>query len=294
MSFASEVKYEIVKNELGDICCIRAELAGMVGAGAVITPGKLRFKTEKGVVAQRFFQLIKRLYNFEPESAMTDGGLFDVVVTGDNVLKILRDLKMATTPIRIQNEIIRNECCNASVVKGAFLGGGSVSNPIKGYHAEITTPRFALSKDLSEILNKYEIYPKQIVRNGNHVLYIKESEQIENFLALIGAHNNMMEFLNVKIEKDMRNTTNRRSNCEAANLIKAAQAGAEQRNAIIKVKTMVGFDSLSPELLELAVMRLNHSDFSLSEIAARLGVSKSCINHRMRKLLSIAKGLEEN
>ena len=104
----------------------------------------------------------------------------------------------------------------------------------------------------------------------------------------------MMEFLNVKIEKDMRNTTNRRSNCEAANLIKAAQAGFEQRNAIIKIKTMMGFDSLSPELLELAVMRLNHSDISLSEIGTRLGVSKSCINHRMRKLLSIAKGLEEN
>lgn len=293
MSFASEVKYEISKNELGDICCVRAELAGMIGVGAVITDGKIRFKTEKGVVAQRFFQLIKRLYNFEPTSAMTEGGLFDVVVTGDNVLKILRDLKMATTPIRIQNEIIRNECCKASVIKGAFLGGGSVSNPNKGYHAEITMPRFAICKDLCDILKYYDIYSKQIVRNGTHVLYIKESEQIENLLALLGAHNHMLEFLNVKIEKDMRNNTNRQSNCEVANVIKAANAGFDQRNAILKIKSTVGFESLPPELIELAVMRLNHSDISLSEMGSRLGVSKSCVNHRMRRLLSIADRLED-
>ena len=131
------------------------------------------------------------------------------------------------------------------------------------------------------------------MRNGNHICYIKDSEQIENLLALLGAHNQMMEFLNVKIEKEMRNSTNRRVNCEAANIVKAANAGAIQRNAIIKIKNTVGFDSLPPALLSLAVERLNNSESSLSELASKLGVSKSCINHRMRKLISIAEGTEE-
>lgn len=289
MSFASEVKNEICQQELGDICCVRAELTGIVGVGAFISNEKIRFKTEKGVVAQRFFALIERLYGIKAEANISDGGMFEVEVNGLDALKILRDLKLATTPVRIHRDIIRNECCKGALVRGIFLGGGSVSNPIKGYHSEITTSRFSICSDISEILRHYEIYAKKIVRNGNHVIYIKESEQIENLLAVIGAHNHMMDFLNIKIEKDMRNTTNRLSNCEAANLIKAASAGFDQRNAILKLRETAGFDSLTPELIELAQARLDDSDASLSELGARLGISKSCVNHRMRKLLAIAE-----
>ena len=190
------------------------------------------------------------------------------------------------------SDIIRNECCRRSVIKERFRGGGSVSNPKKGYHCEFTTGRYTVCSDLCAILKHYEIYPKQIVRNGNHICYIKDSEQIENLLALLGAQSDD-GILNVKIEKEMRNSTNRRVNCEAANIVKAANAGAIQRNAIIKIKNTVGFDSLPPALLSLAVERLNNSESSLSELASKLGVSKSCINHRMRKLISIAEGTEE-
>ncbi len=292
MSFASEVKNEICKQELGEICCVRAELTGIVGVGAYISNDKIRFKTEKGVVAQRFFALIEKLYSIKADAIITDGGLFEVEVTGNDALKILRDLKLATTPVRVHKDIIRNECCKSALIRGVFLGGGSVSNPKKGYHSEITTNRFSICNDITEILRYYEIYAKKIVRNGNHVIYIKESEQIENLLALIGAHNHMMDFLNVKIEKDMRNTTNRLSNCEAANLIKAASAGAVQKNSILKLKEVVGFDSLSPELVALAQARIDDSEASLSELGTRLGISKSCVNHRMRKLIEIADRAE--
>ncbi len=292
MSFASEVKNEICKQELGEICCVRAELTGIVGVGAYISNDKIRFKTEKGVVAQRFFALIEKLYSIKADAIITDGGLFEVEVIGNDALKILRDLKLATTPVRVHKDIIRNECCKSALIRGVFLGGGSVSNPKKGYHSEITTNRFSICNDITEILRYYEIYAKKIVRNGNHVIYIKESEQIENLLALIGAHNHMMDFLNVKIEKDMRNTTNRLSNCEAANLIKAASAGAVQKNSILKLKEVVGFDSLSPELVALAQARIDDSEASLSELGTRLGISKSCVNHRMRKLIEIADRAE--
>jgi len=289
MSFASDVKNEICKQEFGDICCVRAELSGIVGVGAFISNDQIRFKTEKGVVAQRFFALVEKLYGISAEVRVTDGGLFEVAVTGLDALKILRDLKMATTPVRIHKDIIRNECCKAAMVRGVFLGGASVSDPKKSYHSEITTNRFSVCSDIGDLLRHYEIYAKKIVRNGNHVLYIKESEQIENLLAVVGAHNQMLDFLNVKIEKELINNTNRLANCEAANVMKAASAGAVQKNAILKIKNSIGFDSLPPELIQLAEARIADSSVSLSELGAQLGVSKSCVNHRMRKLLSIAE-----
>ena len=293
MSFASDIKKEICTAEMPEICCMRAELAGIIGVGAALSGGIIKFKTEKAFVAQHVYTLIHGLYGIKADSCVTEGGMFEISADNANSLKILRDLRLADTPVHIHSDIMRNECCRRSVIKGAFFGGGSVSNPKKGYHCEFTTGRYTVCSDLCAILKHYEIYPKQIVRNGNHICYIKDSEQIENLLALLGAHNQMMEFLNVKIEKEMRNSTNRRVNCEAANIVKAANAGAIQRNAIIKIKNTVGFDSLPPALLSLAVERLNNSESSLSERASKLGVSKSCINHRMRKLISIAEGTEE-
>lgn len=293
MSFASDVKKEICAADFPEICCMRAELAGIIGIGAAVSSETVKFKTEKAFVAQRVFMLIKGLYNLEVQAYAAESGMYEIKLCGADALKVLRDLKLASIPLHVHNDIIRNDCCRRSVIRGAFLGGASVSNPERGYHCEFTTGRYTICGDLCSLLNRYEIYPKQILRNGNHILYIKESEQIENLLALLGAHSKMMDFLNIKIEKEMRNSTNRRVNCEAANIMKAANAGTVQRSAIIKIKTTVGFDSLPQGLTELAAARLNNPTASLSDLAAKLGISKSCVNHRMRRLLAIAENTEE-
>jgi len=290
VSFAKEVKNEICKIELDNICCARAELAGIVCFSASVHNNTIKFKTENAGVANRIYILIDFLYNIKIGVTLRQSGTFIAEMYGDEVIKILRDMRLATVPIRIEKNIIRNECCKMAFIRGAFLGGGSISSPSKGYHTEIATHHFALGTDFADVLNYFEIYPKVINRNGNYVFYLKDSEQIENLLAVIGAHTQMMEFLNVKIEKEVRNSTNRLVNCETANVDKTINASIAQRNAILKLQKNGGLEALSPELLELAKLRLENEDSSFAELSKMLGITKSGVNHRMRKIMEIANG----
>lgn len=291
MSFALDVKTEMCKIEIDDICCARAELAGMVCFGASVIGKAIKLRSEHGIVAQRFYMLIKHIYAIDIEVTLRDSGIFTAEITGDNVIKLLRDMRLATVPLRIDHEIIRKDCCKLAFLRGAFLGGGSVSNPAKGYHAEITTSHYTLGKDFSVLLENFDVFPKTINRNGNYVFYLKDSEQIENLLAALGAHRNMMVFLNVKIEKGVRNSANRMVNCETANVEKVVTAALAQRVAIEKVQERLGFESLPPELIEVAKLRLANPEASLAELAQILGISKSGVNHRMRKLMTLSKDL---
>ena len=291
MSFSLDIKTEMFKIELDEICCARAELAGLLCFGTSIGPDGIKLRSEHGIVAQRFYLLLKHIYNLSPEVVLSDNGFFSVSITGDNALKILRDTRLATVPIRIDREIVRRDCCKMSFVRGAFFGGGSISNPQKGYHAEFNTNRYSLCNDFEEILNYYEIYPKRINRNGNNVFYLKESEQIEQLLGVLGAHNRMMDFMNVRIEKEIHNRDNRRGNCEAANVDRVYTTAVTQILAIEKIKAKMGLECLSPELIETAKIRVANPQASLSELAKLMGVSKSGINHRMRKLMELSKDL---
>lgn len=293
MSFASDVKLEACKTELTSACCARAELAGMLCFGAVFKPAEIRLRTENGMVARRFYNLIEFHYHLRVSVSMTEAGVFCAVLQGGEALKVLRDVKVAGIPVRIDREVVRSACCKAALVRGAFLGGGSMANPSKSYHCELMTAHYALCADFRKVLRHFEIYPKIINRNGNYVFYIKESAQIENLLAAIGAHGKMMELLNVKIEKDIRNTTNRIVNCELANSGKVAAAAVRQKTAIEKITAKSGWQSLSPELEAVARLRMENTEISLAEIAAVLGISKSGVNHRMRKILSLAE-MEED
>lgn len=292
MSFASRVKKEICRLEFEEICCVRGELAGMVCFGTQIFHDELKLNTEHQCVAERMCALIFRLYNFKTEPVLSQSGIYTVQITGIDVLKFLRDMRLATVPIRLENEIIRRPCCKHAVVRGAFLGSGSVSDPSKGYHLELVTGYYALCKDFSAILEYFQINSKFINRKGNYVFYIKDSEQIQDFLTAIGAHNQMMEFLNIKIEKEVRNDTNRRVNCETANAEKTATAAVTQSMAIKFIDSTIGLESLPPQLEEVAKLRLANTEASMGELASKIGITKSGVNHRMRKILKIAKELE--
>lgn len=289
MSFASEVRAEICKTDITEVCCARAELVGLVCYGATIKNNEIRLRTENAIVAQRFYDLVNFLYNIKIQVEITESGVCYATLEGSEVIKVIRDMKLAGIPMHIDKEIIRNECCKSAILRGAFLGGGSMIDPSKGYHVELVSNRHSLEKDLRQVFEYFELYPKVINRNGNNVFYIKESQQIENLLASIGAHSKMMEFVNVVIERDVRNSVNRRANFEAANATKVFQTAMRQQNAIKKIVLEHGWQSISPELAEVAKLRMESLDMPLSEMAERLGISKSGVNHRMRKLLALAE-----
>lgn len=289
MSFASEVRAEVCQTDITEVCCARAELVGMVCYGAVIKSNEIKLRTESAIVAQRFYDLIKFLYNIKINVEVTDAGVYYATLEGVDVIKILRDMKLVGVPLHIDREIVRNECCKSAILRGIFLGGGSMIDPVKGYHVELVSNHFSLEKDLRQVFEYFELYPKMINRNGNFVFYIKESQQIENLLASIGAYGKMMEFVNVVIERDVRNSVNRRANFEAANATKVFQTAMRQQNAIKKIVLEHGWQSISPELAEVAKLRMDNLDMSLAEMAEKLGISKSGVNHRMRKLLQLAE-----
>lgn len=289
MSFASDVREEVCRIDITEVCCARAELVGMVCYGASIRNNELKLRTENIIVAQRFYELIKFLYNISINVETTDAGVCYATLEGSEVLKVLRDMKLVGVPLRIDREITRNECCKASFLRGVFLGGGSMVDPNKGYHMELVSNRFSLEKDMRNIFEHFELYPKLINRKGNFVFYIKEGQQIENFLAAIGAHSKLIEFVNVVIERDIRNSINRRNNFEIANETKTFQTALKQQMAIQKIVLEHGWQSMSPELTAVAKLRIENLDMSLAEMAEKLNISKSGVNHRMRRILELAE-----
>jgi len=291
MSFASNVKKELCDLELEEICCVRAELTGIFCFGAQISRELIKINTENSSVAGRICLLTERLYNIKTTPQVRNSGTYTVKLSGSDVLKMLRDMRIAAVPIRIEHEIVRRECCKMAFIRGAFLGGGSISAPEKGYHLELVTGLHNLCRDFSAVSEHFGIATGLINRKGNYVFYIKDSEQIQDFLTVAGAHRQMMEFLNVKIEKEVRNATNRRVNCETANAEKSAEAAVLQAMAIKTIEQKLGLDSLPPQLEEIARLRMENVEASMSELALALSLTKSGVNHRMRKILKIAEEL---
>lgn len=289
VSFASEVKEEICKADIEQVCCARAELAGLICFGAAVRKNEIRLRTENIAVAQRFCDLIDFLYKIKIGVASLNSGIHSVSFEGADVLKVLRDTRLAGVPIHIDREIIRGECCKAALLRGIFLGGGSMIDPGKSYHAEMVSNHFSLEKDLRPVFEYFELYPKMINRSGNFVFYIKESSQIENLLAAVGAHSKLMDFLNVVIERDLKNSTNRRVNFEIANDTKIFKTAMRQQDAIKKIVLENGWQSLSPELAAVAKLRMKNVHMPLSEIAREIGISKSGVNHRMKKIMQLAE-----
>jgi len=191
---------------------------------------------------------------------------------------------------RINKKISDNDHCARAFARGAFLGGGSVTNPEKGYHLEVTTHYKNLASDFSLMLQKYGFAPKSIGRKSSHVTYFKGGEEICDFLSFVGAFNSMMEYTNIRIVKDTRNNVNRKVNCETANLDKALNAAFRQIEAIKRIRQIGLYDDLTPGLKEAAILREENPEATLSDLAdiAKPAISKSGISHRLNKLVEIA------
>lgn len=196
-----------------------------------------------------------------------------------------------TEPILEQYLIGCKRCCGKAYVRGAFLAGGSISDPGKAYHLEIVCKDAMIAEELSEYLEIFNISAKVVERKGHFVLYIQEGENIVDFLNIIGAHKSLMELENVRIFKDVRNNVNRQVNCETANIQKTVDASIRQVESIKFIIKKGALEKLSPQLREAAIVRLENPDTDLYELGQLLNnpIGKSGINHRLRKIDEIAE-----
>lgn len=195
----------------------------------------------------------------------------------------------------VRNLVIQNDCCRRAFIRGAFLAAGSISDPEKFYHFEIACTSMEKAKQLQEVISTFSIDAKIVVRKKYYVVYIKEGSQIVELLGLMEAHVALMELENIRILKEMRNSVNRQVNCETANINKTVSAAVKQLGDITYIRDTVGLDYLPEALAEIAQIRLDKPDATLKELGESLNppVGKSGVNHRLRKISTIAETLRE-
>lgn len=311
MSFSGDIKEELSGLSAGGRHCRLAETAAVLSlcGKIIITENNcycVKIQTENLPVARKYFTLLRKAFNIKAEVSVRKSRevrYYSVVVRKDREARRLlrdtclldRDGNICECMSLIHNQLLRQNCCRRAFIRGAFLAAGSVSAPEKSYHFEIVCGSDSKAQQLQELLQQFEIDAKTVVRKKHHVVYVKEGSQIVELLGLMGAHISLMELENVRIVKEMRNTVNRKVNCETANLNKTVSAAVRQLEDIRYIEEAVGLHRLTEGLEEIARLRLKHPDASLKELGDMLSpkVGKSGVNHRLRKLSLMADALRE-
>ena len=299
MSFASEVKGELCREKLTRPCCACAEAYGVLLFCNSFGTERLRITTRSVAFAQRLPKLFRKAFGVsfdERPAELTGGGKLSFEIDDPaSMAKILDTYGYArenSVSHHINYAMLEEECCRSAFLRGAFLAGGSTTDPEKRYHLELVTSHLYVHRELQNLLMELGFEPKMIDRNSNYVTYLKRSEAIADFLTTIGAPLAAMEIMNAKVEKHLRNGVNRWSNCDVANLEKAVDAAQSQIEAIRRLDREVGLVTLPEKLRETAKLRLENPELSLSQLAQVAQVSKSCLNHRLRKLMELAAAPE--
>lgn len=309
MSFASQTKKELTTIEV-EPCCMRAELSALIRMNGILSFSQRRMvvdvTTENAAIARVIYSYIKSLYSAHCEllvrkkMRLKKNNVY-VVRVSHEANEILQDLDIITKDLQfkreISKEITNKSCCKRSYLRGAFLAGGSVNHPeSSSYHLEIFTNYEEHANSLVELMGKFTLNAKCLERKKGFVVYIKESEKITDFLNIIGAYQALFQFEDSRIVKDMRNSVNRLVNCETANLNKTVSASLKQLEHIKIIEEHLGLDQLPDKLKEIAIVRKQHPDVNLKELGELLPsgkVSKSGINHRLRKLSEIAEKIQK-
>ena len=301
MSFSSNVKAELCKDSLSKKSCAVAEGYGVLLYCNTFSSTEIRIITESRDFAARLPRLFKKAFviTFDQEPAVQDRGKLQFAISSeDKIAKIFETLQMdlkASLTLHVNFGMLEEEAECMAYLRGAFLAGGSVTDPAKRYHLEMTTSHYKVSRETCALLIECGFSPKELSRGGNNILYFKQSDYIEDFLTAIGAQVSAMGVMEAKVEKDLRNGVNRRVNCETANLTKVVDASMGQMAAIRALEEAGELDKLPGKLRETALLRRENPEATLQELAAMLNppITKSAINHRMRKLLELARALEE-
>ena len=297
MSFSAQVKGELCRIPLSRRCCARAEAYGILLFCHSFTAAEIKIVTSAPVFAKRLPALFRKAFKVDfdrtPEPAETGKRIF--LITDPGKLAAIREAYGSDLAASLANHInfavLEEDHDRTAFLRGAFLAGGSVTDPAKSYHLELVTSHYSVSRELAALLPEAGFEPKQTTRKSNYVTYFKPSETIADFLTAIGAPLAAMEVMNAKLEKHLRGSVNRRVNCDSANLDKAVDAALLQVEAIQRYSAIHGLDALPDKLRETARLRTENPELTLSQLAALCDppVTKSCLNHRLRKLMELAK-----
>ena len=297
MSFSSEVKSELVKIEHENICCKKSLLYGMALFSKSFGYKEIVFQSQNLETAELFRDLLLELCSVQSKVSTSPAGkIYTVAVRKSiNASRIMAYFghERNETSLRINFSVFECEECQKAFIKGAFLACGAVSSPERDYHLEFSVAFMNLSKSMITALQELELQPKLTNRKGYNIIYFKDSEAIEDCLYIMGASKCMFDMMNVKIVKEIRNSANRKANCETANIEKTVAAASPQINAILKIQDKKGLDTLSEPLRQMAQIRLENPDSSLGELAEMFDppISRSGVNHRLSRLVQIAKEL---
>ena len=296
MSYASEVRDELCRSIPEKRCCLLAECYGILLYCNTFSRQEVRIVTEHRGFAERLPRLFRRTFGVDFDqfpSLEMPGKLSFVIDDPEKLLRIFSayGLELKTMAMQINLGMLEEPCCKKSFLRGAFLSGGSVTDPDKRYHLELVTGHRKVSDGAHSLLYELDLEPKDASRAGGSILYFKQSDQIVDFLTMIGAPISAMKIIQAKMEKELRNRANRRVNCDTANLGKAVDAAQEQLAAIRRLRAQGRFESLPEKLRAAALLREESPEATLSELAEAVDppVSKPAMSHRMQRLIRLSR-----
>lgn len=297
VSFSAGAKAEICKNVPQKHCCALAECFGILLFCNQFGADGIRIITESREFALSLPRLFKKAFgiSFDQFPSLEAPGKLNFQITDPEKLAVILEaygFDRGTLSLHINLPVVEEECCKASFLRGAFLAGGSVTDPVKGYHMELTTTHQSVAREgYALIFEVLGFSPKTAKRGGGQVLYLKQSDLISDFLTYLGAPIAAMGIIEARLEKELNNRVNRRCNCDDANTSKVVEAAQEQLAAIKTLRSRGIYEHLPAKLLQAAQARENNPELSLTELAAMMEppITKPAMNHRLKKLVAMAQ-----
>ncbi len=297
LSFSAAAKAEVCRNIPQKHCCALAECFGILLFCNSFHAEGIRIITESREFAHMLPKLFKRAFdlNFDAFPSLESPGKLLFQITDpekiEDIMSAFGFDPVDTLSLHVNLPVVEEECCKAAFLRGAFLAGGSVTDPGKGYHMEITTTHAAVARETYLLIHETMAFsPKSASRSGAQVLYLKQSEQISDFLTYLGAPVASMGIMEARLEKELNNKVNRRCNCDDANTSKVVEAAQEQLAAIRRLRESGQLEKLPGKLKEAALAREANPESSLTELASMMDppITKPAMNNRMKKLLQFA------
>lgn len=300
-SFSASAKAEICRSFPQSGCCALAECFGVLLFCNSFRNDSIKIITESAEFAALLPKLFKKTFGFGFDTQAGDGKggkmVFQIQDAGKlaSIMNAFGFDTRETFSLHVNLPIVENDCCKAAFLRGAFLSGGSVTDPVKGYHLELATTHHSVAKESYLIIQEtLGFLPKLASRSGAQVIYLKQSEQIADFLTFLGASVASMGIIEARLEHELNNQVNRRCNCDDANITKVVEASQEHMNAIRILRERNQFDQLPEKLKQAAKVREENPEASLTELAGMIEpkISKPAMNHRLKRLVELAR--EEN
>ncbi len=299
LSFASQVKAELCQTRTDRKCCAAAESYGALLYCNSFSAREIRIITASDAFAARLPRLFKRAFgvSFDQLPPAGAAGKRTLKITDrdklDTIFRAFGAEMDSTLSLHVNFGVLEEACCRASFIRGAFLAGGSVTDPEKRFHMELGTPHRSVSRETAPLLQEMGFSPKETQRSGGSLLYFKKADDIADLLTAIGAPVSSMAVINAKIDKEMRNKVTRQLNCDSANTDKTVAAAQNQLEAIRLLVKELGLDGLPEPLRDAALLRITNPEASLADLSVLSDppVTKSCLSHRLKKLMDMAREL---